>query len=63
MDDNKDIVAAGTQRIVGRATLRRLSRMAGDWQTEEHEKQQLAARLLPAAGIIALAAGALVFWF
>jgi hypothetical protein len=37
--------------------------LAGDWQREEREKQQLAGRLLVATGIIALAAGALVFWF
>jgi hypothetical protein len=63
VDDSKDIVAEGTRRTVGRATLRRLSRLAGDWQREEREKQQLAGRLLVATGIIALAAGALVFWF
>lgn len=49
---DEEIVRAGTRRVVGRETLRRLSRMVTDWQAEEDEKHELARRLAIAIAIL-----------
>jgi hypothetical protein len=48
-----EIVRAGTRRVVGREALRRLSRLVGDWQEEEHEKALLVRRVAIGLGIFA----------
>jgi len=58
---DEEIVRAGTRRVVGRETLRRLSRMVADWQSAEDEKLELARRL--AIGIAILSAVLLTAFF
>ena len=58
---DEEIVRAGTRRVVGRETLRRLNRMITDWQSAEDEKLELARRL--AIGIAILSAVLLTAFF
>jgi len=62
-DEDKEAVAAGTRRIVGRVVLRRLSGMSREWQEEEAAKHLLAKRLAIAIAVIALAAAGLLALF
>lgn len=41
-----EIVRDGTRRIVGRAALRRASRIVHEWQTDEREKAELASKIV-----------------
>jgi len=47
-------IQAMTRRVVGRAALRRASRLVGDWQHEEREKARLVRLAVPIQLFVAL---------
>jgi hypothetical protein len=50
-----EVIRAGTRRIVGRATLRRIGQIVREWQEEEREKRALAHRIVIVLALLSLA--------
>jgi hypothetical protein len=58
-----DYVQDKTRHIVGRAALRRVSRMVQDWQTDERENARLARHMAIGLTLVALFCTALFIIF